>query len=233
LATLSCKKPDERPCWKSHGEEVAVEIPLDSINTFRLGKRLKYRIFEDNQKKVVIKGGENMVGLVDLTYEGYELSISDKSKCHFLRDPERIVEVEIHYPEFNEMYFTASDSVIFEDTIHSKVLIIQMEEAGGSMVLNVDNIRTEIVASIGTANYVVSGHSNYGSIKVQDKGYADASNFTTDVLFGYQNSTSDLFLNLDGSEAEIIINGTGDVFYSGTADTLILSGAGSGNLIEN
>ena len=100
------------------------------------------------------------------------------------------------------------------------------------MVLDVDNYRTDIVVSVGTANYVITGHSSNAEIKVQDKGFADASGFTADNLFGFQNSTSDLYLNLDSSNAEIIINGTGDIYYTGTPLTMTEDGVGSGQLIQ-
>lgn len=232
LVITSCKKPEDRSCWKGHGEDTTIEIPLDSVSSFRLGKKIRYRIFEDDERKIVIKGGENMVNLIDLSYDGYELTISNQNKCHFLRDYKREIEVEIHYPHYYNFYMEASDSVVFEDTIHSQTILIEMKEAGGTMVLNVDNYRTEVVVSIGTANYILSGHSVYGAVKVQDKGYADASNFTADNLFGFQNSTSDLYLNVNGALSEILINGTGDVYYTGTADSLSESGVGSGQLIE-
>ena len=232
LLIISCKKEEDRNCWKGHGEETSIEIPLDSVHTFHLEQRIKYRIFEDNQRKVVIKGGENMVGLIDLSYDADTLTISDLSKCHFLRDSDRMVEVEIHYPTYHTFYFTASDSVIFENTIQSDTLIIEMKEAGGSMVLDVDNYRTEIVVSRGTANYILTGRSDIAGIKVQDKGFADASNFTAEYIFGFQNSTSDLYLNLDSSSSLITIHGTGDVFYKGTPFALTADGVGSGKLIQ-
>jgi hypothetical protein len=232
VLVASCKKPEDRSCWKGHGDETTLEIPLDSVHSFYLGKRIKYRFFEDNERKVVIRGGENMVKKVNLEYDNYDLTINNLNKCHFLRDHERKIEMDIHYPEYRYMYLTVSDSAVFMDTIHSDTLVIEMKEAGGEMVLNVENFRTEVVVSIGTANYVLSGHAVLGAVKVQDKGFADASNFTADKLFGFQNSTSDLYLNLEGSQAEIIINGTGDVICKGVPDTLIQSGVGSGKLIQ-
>lgn len=231
LVIFSCKKAEDRNCWKGHGEEATLELPLDSVHTFLLEKRIKYRIFEDDQRKVVIKGGENMVGLIDLSYDEDTLTISDQSKCHFLRDSDRMVEVEIHYPFYHTFYFTPSDSVIFENTIHSDTLIIEMKEAGGIMLLDVDNYRTDIVVSRGTANYILTGRSDVASIKVQDKGFADATNFTAGYIFGFQNSTSDLYLNLDSASAQILIHGTGDIFYQGQPNALSLEGVGTGKLI--
>lgn len=233
LVMVSCKKPEDRTCWKGHGNQTSVEFPLDSIHSFYLGKKIKYRIYEDNERKVVIRGGENMIKQIELDYSDHKLTINNLNKCHFLRDHERKIEVDIHYPVYDTLYLTASDSIIFKDTIKSPVLFVEMEEAGGTMLLNVDNVKTEIVVSIGTADYILGGHASSALLKIQDKGYADASNFTSDNLFAYQNSTSDLYLNLHGAIATVWIAGTGDVYYSGTPDSLSLQGVGSGKLIEN
>jgi hypothetical protein len=173
-----------------------------------------------------------MVNQIALEYNNQELRISNKNKCHFLRSSNRYLEVAIYYPEFKKLYFEASDSVIFHDTLHSDTLSIQMHEGGGSMVLNVDNKFISIVVSEGAADYTLAGKSVRSEIKIQNKGFADASKFTSNSMFIYQNSTSDLKVNVEGCSVNAIIAGSGNLYRTGSPTNFSLSGEGGGALIE-
>lgn len=227
-----CKKATERGCFKSHGEHTVLEIPLDSTNKFILNKKIKFRIFEDSLSKLVIKGGENLVGLIEVNTENYETHISNLNKCHFLRDSDRGVEVEIHYPNLKRFRLETSDSVIFENTVFSDSLIIQFFESGSSMILDVDNKYTEVVVSRGTANFNLSGSSQNSIVKVQDNGFANAVNFRSAYLFAASSSTADLKVNFDSSQVNVFLDGSGDILYKGDPQSIVQTGVGSGKLIK-
>ena len=233
LIFASCKKSEDRSCWKFHGEESSLEIPIvDSVHTWYLNKGIKYRIFQDSSRKIVVKGGKNMLNLVEVKQEGTDLTVNNHNKCNFLRSAKRHVEVEIHYPYVGEFYFEPSDSVIFEGTIVSDTLRIQLAFGGGTMVLDADADYLNVVVSRGTGDYILSGQANHAEVKVQDKGFADATNFTASSLFAYQNSTADLKINTEGAGVLVIIDGTGDVYMKGTPTQLTSVINGSGQLIQ-
>lgn len=231
LGFNSCKKAGERKCWKGTGEEDSLVFGLDSISSFRLMKDIKYNIYESDEKKIVVRGGENMIPQIGLDYTMNELTISNGNKCHFLRSGDRFIEVDIYYPDYGRFYIEASDSVSFKDTIHSN-LDIEMRNGGGSLVLNVDNSSTKIVISLGTADFTVSGQTGYAEIKVQNNGFGDASQLISTQMFTYQNSTGDMYLNFENCDVLAIIEGTGDIFYQGVAVSLIEDGNGSGKLLQ-
>jgi Putative auto-transporter adhesin, head GIN domain len=231
LSLASCKKAGERTCWKGQGNSDSLVLGLDSINSFRLMKDIKYNLYESDEKKMVVKGGENMIQQIGLEYDANELTVSNRNKCHFLRSGERSIEVDIFYPTYSEMYIEASDSVVFQDTIHSNIQI-EMRNGGGSLVLNVANNSTKIVVSLGTADYTIAGQTNYAELKVQNNGFGDASGLIANSLFAFQNSTGDLYVNFESADALVLIEGTGDVFYRGIATQIDLQGKGSGKLLE-
>lgn len=232
LMIVSCKKKEDRSCWKGHGEETSIEIPLDSVGNWVLNKKIKYRIFEDSTRKLVVKGGVNMVNQIEAVNDNYQMTISNKNKCDFMRSADRSVEVEIHYPHIKEMYIEPSDSVVFETTMTPDSLWIEVREAGGSMVIDVDTKFVSVVVSHGTANYVISGQSQKAEIKVQHNGYADARDFYALSYFAYQNSTADLYIDIENSGALVVIDGTGNVYSTGTPIWLIEEGKGTGEHIQ-
>lgn len=112
-----CKKPGDRTCFKNTGTFTSVEVPLDSVRTFRLYKNIRYHIYQDNARKIVIEGGEHVVNQIGVTNEDGIVSIHNNNKCNFLRDSEKMISVEIHYPYLNRFYIESSDSVVFENTV--------------------------------------------------------------------------------------------------------------------
>jgi len=54
----SCKKAENRPCFKSFGDLSELEISIDSVQKFELYGGLVYNFYQDTLRKIVIKGGE-------------------------------------------------------------------------------------------------------------------------------------------------------------------------------
>ncbi|MCH2235564.1 MAG: DUF2807 domain-containing protein [Crocinitomicaceae bacterium] len=231
LLMFSCKKSTERSCFKSAGEYSQIDIPISDVDSISLFKNIKYRIFQDSQNVVRVKGGENLISFVDVQNEGGMLSIANENSCNFFRKYKEEIEVEIHYPNYSRFYIEPSDSVIFMDTIRSTDLRIDLRDGGGSAILTTESNFLSIVVSNGTADYVLKGFANQAEVKVQNNGFADATGFTANDLFLYQRSTGDLKANVDGANVLLIIDGIGNVYYQGTPNTEDLNFNGSGEYL--
>lgn len=213
---LSCQKPEEHRCFKGSGDPDSLEIPLDTVYKFNLYKNLKYRVYQDNQRKVVVKGGKNVIGWVEVLSTDNIVSISNKNRCNFFRQIEDIIEVEIHYPYLKDFYVEPSDSIIFMNTIVADTFLLEIREGGGSAKLDTEVDFLRVNVSHGTGDYTLSGHANNAEVKIQNNGFADALNFNTPNIFLFHNSTSFLKINLENTKGIIQIEGTGDVEYKGT-----------------
>ncbi|MBK8925598.1 MAG: DUF2807 domain-containing protein [Crocinitomicaceae bacterium] len=135
LAIVSCKKSEERSCIKSTGELTSDTIPLDSVYEFRLYKNIRYEIFQDSDREIIIHGGKNVVGFIEVSNESGIVSVNNRNKCNFFRKSEDIPTVEIHYPNLKQFYFESSDSVYFHDTIYADTLMVEMRQGGGSLFI--------------------------------------------------------------------------------------------------
>lgn len=228
----ACKKSEERSCFKGAGDYTELEIPLDSVRAFHMNEKIRYRFYQDDQRKAIIKGGENLVQHVDIDNRDNVLYVDNRNKCNFFRNSEDIVEVEIHYPYYEVLFFDATDSVVFEDTIISDKLAVEMRDGGGSLKIAVNVFSLSMVVSHGAGDFTLSGKADNAEIKVQNNGAANAIKFRSDYVFIYQNSTSDCFINLDDVWALIHIDGTGDVFHNGKPKIIDKQGLGEGQIIQ-
>lgn len=232
ILLVACKKPEERRCWKSFGDPINRVVSIDSVKKMKLYSGLTYVMHQSNDLKIEIMGGANMVNLVDIKSENEILEISNLSACNFLRDFDKKVTVHIYYPEFSDVYAEVSDSLIFADTIRGNRLKLEMREAGGVAVMRTDLNNLNLTVSAGNGHYVATGYAKYAAFKTQGQSFANCLGLRSDFLYAYQNSRGQLKVDLDNVEANIVIDGAGDLIYSGEPSELSLIQNGAGNFIK-
>lgn len=228
---FSCKKATDRKCFKSFGEITEVEYPIDSVREFNLYKRIKYRFYQDNLRKIVVRTGKNLQNLITVESNNYVTTINNHNKCHFLRDNDKITEVDIHYPHYFNIYAEPSDSIIFMDTLKGNYTRIHIRDGGSTLKLNVDMNQISVTISYGVGNFIIGGKANNARLVIQNLAYADALNLKTDKLYIYHNSNNDILANFDSTDVEVVFYGNGDVRFIGEPATLIVNGAGDGEVI--
>lgn len=231
MLLAGCKKPADRRCLKGTGELTSVEIELDSVNSFELYKNMNFVFYQDSFRKIVVKGGENMVNHIEIIQDNGIVSIQNRSTCNFLRNQSSDVTIEIHYPYFKNIYAEVTDSLRFADQIVSDSLFIMLRNGGGYSYLNLSTDFLRVNNSYGTGNYVLVGNANRAEVKVQNNGYADATGFIAPSMFVYSNSTADLKVNLEGCSALVKVEGTGNIRYLGAPFSVVLENPGDGEFL--
>jgi len=231
LIVLSCEKPESRNCFKGNGEIKSIEIALDSIQEFRLYKGIKYNFYQDSLRKLVIRGGGNVVNLISVDQSNYITEIHNDNKCHFLRANSLPLEIDIHYPSYSKIYSESSDSLIFMDTIISNLLDIQLRDGAGTLKLNVNVNQLNLTVSYGVGEYIVGGITNNARLVIQNLGRGNALNLTSNNLYIYQNSNADLLVNFENSIVKVDFYGNGDVKYIGIPLSLNINGSGEGEVV--
>lgn len=231
LLVIGCKKSEDRTCYKGYGELTELEYDLDSVEEFKLYKNIKYRFYQDSAKKIVVRTGTNMVNLIDVQSDGYVTSIHNYNRCGFLRDADKLVEVDIYYPHYKSIYAEPTDSIIFMDTLRGDKVNWHLRDGGGTLLLNVDVNHIVLSVSYGVGNYVVAGESKYANLSIQNRGRGDALNLKAKYISIYHNSAADLLVNLDSAEVDVLFYANGDVRFTGVPDSLNVEGVGEGEVI--
>lgn len=230
LMLFSCAKSEDRSCFKSNGSYAERFLTLDSIRAFHLNEHIKYRIYQNDYRKLIIKGGGNLINFIEVDNRDNVLYVTNNNKCNFLRDQNEQVEVEIHYPYLNTFYIDATDSVVFANKVRGNSLTVEMRNGGGSLTATVDVHKISMVISHGAGDITLKGIADEAELKVQNNGAMDAAGFHSTYVYMYQNSTADMFIDLDNSSADIQIDGTGNVFYRNNAANIVTWGLGQGTI---
>lgn len=85
LMILGCKKPEDRSCFKSIGDQGVRDTTLTSFDTLELYDDIEYYIVPDSNWGIHIEGGENLLKHVGITNENSKLTVKNENKCNFLR----------------------------------------------------------------------------------------------------------------------------------------------------
>ena len=232
FSVWSCKKSEDRSCYKSFGELTEVEYSIDSVQEFKLYKKIKYNFYQDTSRKIVVRTGKNMQKFIEVKTQQYITTINNYNHCNFLRDNDKKVEVDIHYPHYNTIYAEPSDSIIFIDTLKGEYTNIHLRDGGGTLKLNVNMNQIQVGISYGAGNFIIGGQANYAHLSIQNLAYGDALNLKTNELSIYHNSNNDLLTNFDSSNVKVLFYANGDIRFVGQPLNLSVDGVGEGEVIH-
>jgi len=233
IIAIGCKKSYERSCFKGTGDIDSVVYEFaPGYEEFILGTYLKYEFYQDSSNSVVIRGGKNMIYLVEVVDLDTALQFNDKNMCNFLRNGKDEIIVELHFPSYTHIVGKPSDSVIFKDTISGDVLTIDFKNGAGSSDLKVNLNILVLSITTGAGDFRVGGNVAVKSdLVVKQNAWGDASDLNCPYYFIHSRTNGDLHVNLNGATADIFLTGTGDIYYAGTPADTNLSVDGDGNLI--
>ena len=229
----SCKKAEDRPCFKGVGDETTVEIELASFETLFLGPHLNYILVQDTVGKVVLTGGENLINFIGSNITDGELRITNDNRCNFLRTYKKSVTVEIHLVNINRIEFQGTKPLICQNTLTCPFLEVAIVQGAGAFNLKINNSRIKTNISNGWGNIVVSGSTNYANFNAGSNGVIDSYGLVVqDSLHVISKTPGTLKVNAEASFFKAETSSTGDIWYIGTPASLGHIQSGTGELID-
>jgi len=228
---FSCKKAEDRDCFKSYGELTQLEYSIDSVQEFKLYEGIEYRFYQNNSRKIIVKGGRNVVNFIDINSKDFITSINNLNSCNFLRDYDDKIIVEIHYPHYHSIYAEPTEPMRFIDTLTGDYVTIKLKNGGESLDLNVNIKSLYLKVSIGTSNINVYGTTNDIHLSTQNFGRINALGVVSNSVFVHQGSATDMLVNFSNSKAIVNFFGNGDVLYLGVPTELTITGQGDGEVL--
>ena len=232
LVLISCRKASERPCWKKSGSLAVKEIQLGDFNRLFLKEHISYKLIQDSTNKIVIKGGVNLIGFINIQAEDGLVSISNNNKCNFFRKYE-VVEVEIHFTSLINILFEGTEKLSCADTLNVNYLTVTLRDGGGSMdlLVNALDIRTDL--SNGWGDLVLRGNTNTASYQVLGNGFVEARELHVSDSINFISSSSTIQkINASNCKLKVEINGIGDIWYFGLPTAISKNEYGKGKLID-
>jgi hypothetical protein len=233
LLVVSCQKPEDRACAKSVGEEITVELPVDSFSKVKLREHIEFTLVQDTVEKVILTGGKNLLNFIEVTVTDGLLEIANGNKCSFLRSYKKKVKAEIHFIDILNIHFEGTEPLLNKDTLQFSWLTLLIRDGAGPVKLNFNAQSVYATVSHGWGDFTFNGVVNYANLNVRSNGYCDTYGLKVlDSLTVISNTQGTVKVNANATKlkAETIVDG--DILYKGIPTSIQFNQYGTGELID-
>ncbi|WP_158276121.1 GIN domain-containing protein [Brumimicrobium oceani] len=234
LLFFSCKKANERICFKGTGEasERIVNSEMD-IDTLYLYDNLYYQLIPSNESKVVLTGGENLLEHIEVDFNNGRLSVSNKNKCKFLRSFKNEIHAKIYVDSITYIYYEGSKELVSSDTLFSNELRLFIRDGAGSTNLTLRNGYTSATVTHGFGDFKLKGQTLSAYLSCSTNSYCDTRFFKVkNNLMVNSNTVGNMLVNASEANLFATILESGNIQYVGTPTSVSLESSGEGQLVD-
>lgn len=233
LILTACKKPEDRSCWKFHGDQVEKRVEIESFKILEINPHIIVDLIQDTVNYCVISGGENVVNLVKAVVLDGKLVLKNENKCTFLRSSKKKITVEVHFVSMEEIIYQGSENVKSTGSISLTNLKINLKETSGTMELELNTLNVSVAAEPSWVNFILSGNSNTASFVVKGNAYCDTRNLLVqDKIVINSRTVGACYINGATSHLKCETNGSGNVYYTNTPGFIEWNDYGTGKLLQ-
>jgi len=231
----SCKKAEDRSCFKKAGEFHTIEINVAHFDKLHLNEHVSFYLVQDTVEKVVLHGGKNLLNMirVDVNPDNMELTISNENRCRFLRYKTNDIIAYIHFIDLKRILFEGTDSLSNTGVINLDQIEITTNNGAGSINLN---INANIINSInlkGWSDCDFNGECNYFRSEIHGNASFNSLDLhVNDSITVISNSDILSKINSQGSKLKVELSGIGDLWYYGLPSEIVKKEYNSGRLID-
>lgn len=233
LVSLSCKKAEDRSCFKSIGEKSSLDSSMQAYDTLMLYDDINYVIVPDTEFKVKVEGGENLIKHIKMVNKNSTLSITNENKCNFLRKLDEKVTVFIHGNGINFVYYEGSESLISKDTLFANELRLFIRDGVGDVDLTIENGYTSAVISHGWGNFTLRGKTSSAFLNCSTNSTCDTRGLMVNNQLNVNSNTQgDMYVNADVELFHCMIHQKGNIYYEGTPSQTSFEYYHEGDIID-
>lgn len=234
LVALSCKKKEDRACWKVAGDETQIEVSLQHFNELFVGAHVEVVLIQDSLNKAVVYGHENLVNLIEFSHDGDKLSIVNKNKCNFLRSYKtKKIIVELHFSNLINIEFHGSEPMRSDGKLVLNYFTIALIDGAAPVTLEIDAEAIYTETNNGYGDFTFTGKAKYANFRIRSNSYCNTTNLEIiDSIDVITNTPVLSRVNLGTTKARVEINGSGNVEYVGNPSILEINQYGTGQLVD-
>ena len=230
---FSCKKEEDRSCFKTIGSHYSKEILVQNVRDLVLNSDITYLLVLDSQEKVVLKGGKNLLNFIAINQVGNELTIENNNKCAFLRNYKDDIVVEIHYVDLKTISFSGSKLLKSSSPLQIDTLSIRSFDGSGTIDLAIQANCLKLNAEFGYTDFLIKGTVNYLTCNFGGSAFADLYNLQiNDSITVVSNSQRDVKTKPSNVRFKAQVNQSGNILYKGIPSSIYYSRFGTGELIN-
>ena len=226
---VSCKKVNDRSCWKKNGENKILNISQNEVDIVSIYDNISLTLINDSLDLISIKAPENLINHIELTTLQNELSIHNLNKCDFIRKPSEI-EIFYHYSSLKQVDLYGFGKLTNQNKIEHEFDVNSIQ-AYSNIELNLNNNSSKIKIFGGSSALKINGNCNYLYCYNSGLGPVDAKNLTSRKIHIHSNSIANAEI-LASDTLIIEIRNNGSVYHYGEPSVTSYSVTGNGEIIN-
>ena len=234
LVFSACKKPENRPCWKTAGEETELTIAVEPFTKMFLKEHVEFVLVQDTIEKVVLTGGKNLLNFIAVSVSDQTLEISNENKCTFFRSYDKKVKAEIHFKSIENIHYEGSESLTNKGKLNFSWLTLLIRDGAGPVNLNFDALVVIATISHGWGDFTFTGNVNYANFNVWSNGFCNTYGLNVkDSITVVSSTQGPVHINADQVKLKAETNGSGNIYYRGVPSSMTFNKYGLGELIDD
>ena len=231
LAFNSCKKPQDRACYKSTGDTISETREITDFSTVILNDNIKLVLTQSAENAIEINSGENLINFIKTDVIDGILHISNQIKCNNLRSKKHEIIVNLNVKNLKRIEHYGTKGIQFSNTIKSDSLAIESVDGHGDVNINFEGDYLATIFHSGTCNVTSTGTVRDSFVYQISNGFTDNSGLSAKQGHLHSRTIQDCFMNID-SFLSVEIHGAGNVYYKENSDLVLESKLrGNGKLI--
>jgi hypothetical protein len=218
-------------CLTSAGSVIKENRVISDFDSINVGDYVNLFLTQDSVNRVMVESGENIIDGITTEINDHLLVIRNINTCNWLRSYNVPVNVYISVKNLRKVFYEASGNISSTNTINSENFTVLVSGGCGTIDLDMNVNEGYFRLEQGTVDFKLHGHCSISTIYAGDFGFFDCKDLSTGYSFVTNSGSNDCYVKvLQYLEANI--NSIGNIYYTGTPDTIITNINGSGQVIH-
>lgn len=232
LAFFSCKKENLCDCFKSTGPENVIYHDVKDFTCIELKDKVDIYLTQGPEFEVKVVAGRNLQKLIRTELDGETLRVHNDNKCNVVRGYKHKVSVYITAPYFKHLKNDGLGTMQTTGTIIQNELTARIENSG-AMKLDI-NTHSFSYSTHGNGDLYLSGITDQLFGNYNGTNYLYASELTINsYIFLNSLSIGHAYIKApENGQLDVVIDRTGNVYYTGNPAVINLTRNNKGNLIK-
>lgn len=227
ILCTSCRKSEERRCFKSNGKPLTENRSLGVFSKVELNDNINLTIIQDTVDKAAITAPSNLIGFISTDVSNNILTIKNNNKCNWLRSFETNISIVLHTQSLNNLTCHGSGMVQSQGRFTGDSFEINLHDASGKIHITTNLNKLYVKQHNGPAMVNISGESNNTEVYSAGSGFLYLQNLNSNQLTMRHKGTGDCHVRAQ-QYLHATLEYTGNIHVYGQAQEKYLFDKGEG-----
>lgn len=232
LAFVSCKKENWCDCVKSTGPTNTIYHDVTDFNCIYLKDKMDVYLTQGPNFEVRVEAGRNLQKLIKAELDGETLKVFNNNRCNWVRGYKHKIKIYITAPYFKHIKHGGLGTIESVGVITQDEIAVRTENSG-DVKLNLNTGRF-VGSSHGNGDLYLTGVTDRLESDYTGTNYLYASGLTiNNYVYLHSVTIGHSYINApENGTMDIVIEKSGNIYYSGNASAINFIQNGSGSLIH-